>query len=162
VEPEAPNSPPDVGLATRRPLQTHVGHPPEYSVSDVDQRYSSSTSTHQDEDYASSAAISDTEPVDSGYTDTDSAVTFNEVLQNSIYMKNRMHKFAILDISQRLRANKWQTLAGKLEIPNTTIQQLIKTENCVEEQYYKLFREWLNYKREAATFAVLRDIGNAT
>jgi len=91
-------------------------------------------------------------------TDTDSAVTFHEVLQNSIDMKNRMHKFAILDISQRLRANKWQTLAGKLEIPNTTIQQLTKTENVVEERYYILFREWLNYKREAATFAVLRDI----
>ena len=85
-------------------------------------------------------------------------VTFDEVLQNSIDMKNRMHKFAILDISQRLRANKWQTLAGKLEIPNTTIQQLTKTENVVEERYYKLFREWLNCKREAATFAVLRDI----
>ena len=91
-------------------------------------------------------------------TDTDSVVTFDEVLQNSIDMKNRMHKFAILDISQRLRANKWQTLAGKLEIPNTTIQQLTKTENVVEERYYKLFREWLNCKREAATFAVLRDI----
>lgn len=91
-------------------------------------------------------------------TDTNSAVMLDEVLQNSIDMKNRMHKFAILDISQRLRANKWQTLAGKLEIPNTTIQQLTKTENVVEERYYKLFREWLNCKREAATFAVLQDV----
>ena len=49
VEPEAPSSPPDVDLATRRPLQTHA-LATEYSVSDVEQRQppqQSSTSTHQ-------------------------------------------------------------------------------------------------------------------
>ena len=46
VEMEAPNSPLDVGLATR-PLQTHTDLPPEYGGSDVNQRQSSSASTHQ-------------------------------------------------------------------------------------------------------------------
>ena len=68
-----------------------------------------------------------------------------------------MHKFAILDISQRLKANKWQMLAKNLEVPNTKIQHLERTEAVAEERYYKLFREWLSDKQEAATFAILRN-----
>ena len=69
-----------------------------------------------------------------------------------------MHKFAILDISQRLRANKWQQLARKLEIPNETIQQLRRTENIAEECYYKVFKEWLNCKKGDATFGLLQAV----
>ena len=90
-------------------------------------------------------------------TDTDSAIPFEEILQSPIDLRNRMHKFAILDISQRLRANKWQQLARKLEIPNETILQLKRTESVTEECYYQVFKEWLNKKGDA-TFGVLQDV----
>ena len=91
-------------------------------------------------------------------TYTDSAITFEEILQTSIDLRNRIHKFAILDISQRLRANKWQQLARKLEIPNETIQQLKRTEIVTEECYYQVFKEWLNCKKEDATFGLLQAV----
>ena len=91
-------------------------------------------------------------------TDANSAITFEEILQTSIDLRNRIHKFAILDISQRLRANKWQQLARKLEIPNQTIQQLKSTENVTEECYYQVFKEWLNYKKGDATFGLLQAV----
>lgn len=91
-------------------------------------------------------------------TDNDSAIPFEEILQSPIDLRNQMHKFAILDISQRLRANKWQQLARKLEIPNETIQQLKRTESVTEECYYQVFKEWLNNTKEDATFELLQDV----
>ena len=91
-------------------------------------------------------------------TDTDSAIPFEEILQSPIDLRNRTHKFAILDVSQRLRANKWQQLARKLEIPNETIQQLKRTESVTEECYYQVFKEWLNHTKGDATFGVLQDV----
>ena len=91
-------------------------------------------------------------------TDNDSAIPFEEILQSPIDLRNRMHKFAILDISQRLRANKWQQLARKLGIPNETIQQLKRTESVTEECYYQVFKEWLNNTKGDATFELLQDV----
>ena len=68
-----------------------------------------------------------------------------------------MHKFAILDVVQRISLRHWNTICSRLELSRETIHE-IQREESTEEKYYNAIKEWLKVKREEATFAVLNDL----
>ena len=68
-----------------------------------------------------------------------------------------MHKFAILDVVQRISVRHWTYFLSHFELSRETVQKLSK-ERAIEEKYYNAIKEWLKIKREQATFAVLNDL----
>ena len=79
------------------------------------------------------------------------------MLQVPIDMANTVHKFAILDVAQRISSKHWDYFSSLLGLSKETLQDLSK-EKATEEKYYNAIKEWLKIKRERATFAVLEDL----
>lgn len=80
-----------------------------------------------------------------------------DMLQVPIDMANPVHKFAILDVVQRIPSKHWDYFSSLLGLSKETVQALSK-ERATEEKYYNAVKEWLKIKRERATFAVLEDL----
>ena len=79
------------------------------------------------------------------------------MLRVPIDMTNIVHKFAILDVVQRISASHWTYFPSLLGLNRETVQVLSK-EKATEERYYNAIKEWLKRERERATFAVLDDL----
>ena len=75
-------------------------------------------------------------------------------LSSPINLKDTKHKFALLDLCQRLRADKWNVFAMSLQLPHDLILQFEK-EQQIEERYYKTLKCWVKRKQEGATFDAL-------
>lgn len=74
----------------------------------------------------------------------------------AIKMSVRKHKFAILDVSQRLPETKWQDIGVKLDLGEVFMTKLAK--ECTEERYYLMLKKWVESSEGTATFSHLRDI----
>lgn len=74
----------------------------------------------------------------------------------SIRMGIRRHKFAILDVSQRLREPKWRDIGVRLDLDEVFLSKL--TKECIEERYYLMLKEWVELSRGGATFSRLREV----
>ena len=72
----------------------------------------------------------------------------------SIRMNIRRHKFAILDVSQRLPELKWQDIGVKLALDEVFLTNL--TKECTEEKYYLMLKKWVELSGGGATFTQLR------
>ena len=72
-------------------------------------------------------------------------------------MANTVHKFAVLDVVQRISINNWTRFSSLLGLSKETVEVLSR-EKASEERYYKSINEWLKMKRERATFAVLNEL----
>ena len=77
-----------------------------------------------------------------------------EILQVPIDMANIVHKFAVLDVVQRMSLSHWDKFSSFLGLGKETVEVLSR-EKAVEERYYKSIKEWLKTNRERATFAAL-------
>lgn len=83
-----------------------------------------------------------------------------EMLQVPIDMENTIHKFAILDVVQRISVSHWTFFSSQLGLSKDAVQKLSE-EKATEERYYKAIKEWLKVKRQArATFADLDELLN--
>ena len=80
-----------------------------------------------------------------------------EILQVPIDMANVVHKFAILDVVQRISLNHWTRFSSLLGLSKETVE-LLSREKASEERYYKSIKEWLKVNREGATFAALSEL----
>ncbi len=80
-----------------------------------------------------------------------------QLLRCPIDLTQRRHKFALLDLAQRLAPDKWHGIATRLELPDPVLQN-IKIERQPEEKYYKTLKQWVSTKKMEATFATLRDV----
>lgn len=69
-----------------------------------------------------------------------------------IQLNNTNHKFAILDISQRLDYEKFVTFCRTLSLPNDTRDQIQQTNDLHEEQFYLALKYWINSSTIKATF----------
>ena len=76
--------------------------------------------------------------------------------QHFIDFSNRVHKFAILDICQRLSSDIWEEFASALMLPSTTIDKL-RVEKAVEERYYMMIKGWLGGS-SLHTFSELQEL----
>ena len=74
-----------------------------------------------------------------------------------ILVRDRFHKYALLDASQRILRSNWKVISQKLNIPKESIENLEKERNF-HERYYKLFLEYVRVYRENATFLELRKV----
>ena len=88
---------------------------------------------------------------------SDTTESLSGLLHCAVNLRNSTHKFAILDISQRLGADRWSAIARKLCLQEEDIQEIQTTESCVEERYYKMLKQWVKSRQDEATFAALRD-----
>ena len=77
-----------------------------------------------------------------------------EILQVPIDMANIVHKFAVLDVVQRMSLSHWDKFSSFLGLGKETVKVLSR-EKAAEERYYKSIKEWLKMNRERATFAAL-------
>lgn len=77
-----------------------------------------------------------------------------EILQVQIDMSNTVHKFAVLDVVQRISLNHWTRFSSLLGLSKEIVESLSR-EKAPEERYYKSIKEWLKLNREGATFAAL-------
>ena len=87
----------------------------------------------------------------------DTAEHLSGLLHCAVDLRNSTHRFAILDISQRLGADRWSAIARKLCLQEDDIQRIQKAESCVEERYYKMLKQWVKLRQDGATFAALQD-----
>ena len=78
------------------------------------------------------------------------------LLQVPIDMTNKVHKFAILDVVQRISIERWTRFTSLLGLSEETIQVLSR-KRATEEKYYHAIKEWLRTKNERATFMALND-----
>ena len=83
--------------------------------------------------------------------------TKQEILQVPIDMSNVVHKFAVLDVVQRIPPNHWTRFSALLGLSKETVE-LLSREKASEERYYKSIKEWLKVNREGATFAALSEL----
>ena len=74
-----------------------------------------------------------------------------------IYVRDRYHRYALMDSSQRLLRCTWDILPQKLKITKEAIERL-EIEKNFQERYYKLFMEYVRQHGENATFAELRKV----
>ena len=80
------------------------------------------------------------------------------MLKTPIDLRVTTHKFAILDLAQRLSIDSWEQLAGELDMSrHRELMQKLSTEKAVEEKFYKLLKEWVQVKNEEATYAALHN-----
>ena len=89
-------------------------------------------------------------------TASDRETLYRQSLQVPIDMRNKVHKFAILDVVQRISVNHWILFTSLLGLNKKTVEVLWK-EKATEEKYYHAIKEWLRMKGERATFAALHD-----
>ena len=80
-----------------------------------------------------------------------------EVQEVPIDMSNTVHKFAVLDVVQRVSIKHWDKFSFFLGLRDETIQ-LLSREKAQEERYYKSVKEWLKVYQHKATFAALSEI----
>ena len=73
-----------------------------------------------------------------------------------IDLSNRVHKYAILDICQRMSSDVWEQFANALLLPSTVIDKL-RAEAAVEERYYLMLKGWLSGTR-SHTFNELQEL----
>lgn len=72
-------------------------------------------------------------------------------------MTNIVHKFAVLDIVQRISLDHWTRFSSLLGLGEETVE-ILSREKAPEERYYKSIKEWLKVNRERATFAALNEL----
>ena len=80
-----------------------------------------------------------------------------DILEVPINMANIVHKFAVLDVVQRISPNHWTRFSSSLGLSKETVE-LLSREKESEERYYKSIKEWLKVNRERATFAALNEL----
>ena len=68
-----------------------------------------------------------------------------------IQLEDTRHKFAILDISQRLNSTKFVSFSKSLGLSDGIIDEIKKREEVQEEQFYLVIKHWVLGK-EKATF----------
>ena len=71
-------------------------------------------------------------------------------------MEIKSHKFAILDISQRLESSKFKDFCTCLGLHVDSINSIEKEHTLSEEQYYHALKMWTANKKKA-TFRELSD-----
>lgn len=77
-----------------------------------------------------------------------------DVYEKSIIMNNRRHKYAILDVSQRLPELKWRDIGGRLKLGEAFLSKL--TKEGIEERYYLMLKKWVDSSGGGATFSKLQ------
>lgn len=75
-----------------------------------------------------------------------------------IIIQDRYHKYALLDISQRMLRSNWKIFGHGLKLQDDLLDELEQTEKNIHERYYKLLVQFVVLFREKATFRVLRDV----
>ena len=68
-------------------------------------------------------------------------------MRTVIQLENTTHKFAILDISQRLDYNKFVVFSRTLELPDDLIEAIRETNDLHEEQFYCVLKRWIQNSR---------------
>ena len=63
---------------------------------------------------------------------------------------NRFHRYALLDVSQRLSPQTWRQFGSYLGLDETFLRELEEEEDEIEERYYSILMEWIG--RGHATF----------
>ena len=71
-------------------------------------------------------------------------------------MEIKSHKFAILDISQRLESSKFKDFCSRLGLHVDSINNIEEEHTLSEEQYYHALKTWIANKKKA-TFRELSD-----
>lgn len=74
--------------------------------------------------------------------------TNNLCLQTPINLLDKTHKYALLDVCQRLPLERWYQIADLLKLSNDTVERLGKEESA-EERFYKTLKEWVRGEDEA-------------
>ncbi len=72
-----------------------------------------------------------------------------------IILEDTAHKFAILDISQRLNYDKFITFSQTLGLVHSIIETIVSTNDLQQEQFYLVLKIWIQDKRKSATFEQL-------
>ncbi len=146
-----------------KPRGSFDGVPPEESsISSSSTHGSSSLSTGALGDADSSTSHCSTSEGDD-YSDGDNLDTLtHESAMQSIYsvpinVTIKKHKFAILDICQRLPFAKWEEIGIKLGMESAFIDDLSKEEE-IEERFYAMIMKRIEIGDGRMTFLDLRDI----
>ncbi|XP_003391780.1 PREDICTED: uncharacterized protein LOC100638322 [Amphimedon queenslandica] len=71
--------------------------------------------------------------------------------------RNRGHKFAVLDICQRMTKNHFKQFVSYLGLDSTRIEAIIREEPLLEEQYYTALKEIIESKGAAVTLNDLKE-----
>ena len=69
-----------------------------------------------------------------------------------ILLEDTAHKFAILDISQRLNYDKFIKFSQSLGLTQNVIERARSTNDLHEEQFYLILKTWIQEKGNSATF----------
>ena len=75
-----------------------------------------------------------------------------------IIIQDRYHKYALLDISQRMLHSNWKKIGHELKLSHGLITHLEECEKNIQERYYKLLVEFVTEFKEKATFRILREV----
>ncbi len=70
-------------------------------------------------------------------------------MRTVIQLENTIHKFAILDISQRLDYDKFVVFSRMLELSDDLIEAIRGTDDLHEEQFYSVLKRWIQNTRSA-------------
>ena len=72
-----------------------------------------------------------------------------------IHLEETSHKFAILDISQRLNYDKFVAFSRALGVPDRLIEDIKGANDLHQEQFYHVLKSWIMQDTEKATFSQL-------
>lgn len=75
-----------------------------------------------------------------------------------IIIQDRYHKYALLDISQRMLRRNWKQFGHKLKLRDDFLTKLEKSEKNLHERYYKLLVGYVEEYQENATFKIIRKV----
>ena len=77
------------------------------------------------------------------------------IWKTSIDFDNRTHKFAVLDICQRISTDHFQQFCIRLGLQQHIINSIVSKESLHEEQYYHAMKTWIK-SNENVTFNNLK------
>ena len=78
-------------------------------------------------------------------------------LRQPVNLNLKPHKYAILDVCQRLHSSSFHTICDQLHLPRDSVCEILARETLTEEQYYRALMLWLGRREEQGdgTFAQL-------
>ena len=82
---------------------------------------------------------------------------YNWLWTQTVNMSDKHHKFAILDICQRMKSNSFEQFCMALQLDKDTVCLIKDRENITEEQYYSAFCIALDSHPDSFTFDKVKD-----
>lgn len=112
------------------------------------------------EESFNSVSSTEEEPVDTQAPEGPPRAPPPKLPIQQISMTDPSHKYAILDICQRLgpEYRTWKAFASELGLSKQQIQKIKREEQLPEERYYLALKQWTVDKKTLATFASLGTI----